>query len=67
MDPDWVDPHAWSNDENPLSKLCPKSEPCKQCENKANPEYLRLVNTLFDPDAYRVSVSFSCEFSEIRS
>lgn len=67
MDPNWVDPHAWSNDEDPLSQLCPKSEQCKPCDNKAKPEYLRLVNFFFDPDAFRVSLSLSCESSKIRN
>lgn len=64
MDPNWVDPHAWSNDEDPLSQLCPKSEQCKPCDNKAKPEYLRLVNFLFDPDAFRVSLSLSYELQQ---
>lgn len=55
LNPEWIDPHAWSNDQDPLSKLCPKSEPCKTCEKDAKTEYLRLVNTLFDPSQFRVS------------
>lgn len=55
MNPEWIDPHAWSDDGDPLTKLCPKSEPCKPCGKDIKPEYLRLVNSLFNPDEFRVS------------
>lgn len=55
MNPEWIDPHAWSNDKNPLSHLCPNAVPCQPCEQPAINEYFRLVNTLFDPKKFRVS------------
>lgn len=56
MDPEWIDPHAWSRDDNPLAQLCPQSQPCKPCEQTAQAPYLRLVNSLFNPSEFRVSV-----------
>lgn len=59
MNPEWVDPHSWSTDKDPLAQLCPQSEPCKPCEKDARPEYLRLVNTLFNPNEFRVREKLS--------
>lgn len=55
MNPEWVDPHAWSNEKNPLSQLCPNAVPCQPCEQSATNEYIRLVKVLFDRKEFRVS------------
>lgn len=56
MNPEWVDPHDWTVQKDPLQKLCPKSEPCKPCEITAKSEYLRLVNSLFNSNEFRVCI-----------
>lgn len=56
MNPDWVDPHAWSKERDPLIQLCPESQPCKPCESNAQAPYLRLVNTIFDINKLHVSI-----------
>ncbi|XP_031636671.1 uncharacterized protein LOC116349398 [Contarinia nasturtii] len=53
LNPEWVDPHDWTKDKDPLQKLCPHSELCKPCENTVKSEYLRLVNSLFNPNEFR--------------
>lgn len=57
LNPDWVDPHDWSVDKDPLDNLCPQTQACKPCENSAKPEYLRLVNSLFNPKEFRVRLN----------
>lgn len=59
LDPQWIDPHDWSKNRDPLDELCPKTEACKPCEKTARSEYLRLVNTIFDPSEFRVCKFFS--------
>lgn len=54
LDPDWVDPHDWSSNRDPLHELCPESDACKPCEKTVRSEYLRLVKTIFDPSQFRV-------------
>lgn len=54
MNPEWEDPHDWSADRDPLHKMCPQNSPCKPCENTVKTEYMRLVNSLFDPNEFRV-------------
>lgn len=54
LDPDWKDPHGWSAETDPLAKICPQTDACKPCDQTVRPEYLRLVNTIFDPSAFRV-------------
>lgn len=66
MNPEWVDPHDWSIDRDPLHKLCPQTEACKPCENTAKGEYLRLVNSLFDPKEFRVSKILFCRFYKFK-
>lgn len=57
LDPNWVDPHSWSVEPNELSKLCPKATPCEPCGSSSNAEYFRLVQSLFNPNEFRVSNS----------
>ena len=52
LNPEWVDPHDWTVDKDPLDKLCPQA--AKPCESSVKSEYLRLVNTLFKPNEFRV-------------
>lgn len=54
LNPEWVDPHDWTKDKDPLQKLCPQSDLCKPCEKTFKSEYLRLVNSLFNPSEFRV-------------
>lgn len=51
MNPEWEDPHDWSQGKESL-QICPK------CERTARPEYLRLVNSIFDPKHFRVCKDF---------
>lgn len=55
LNPDWVDPHDWKSDQDPLQQLCPQTQPH---EHSAKSEYLRLVNSFFNPDEFRVRSSF---------
>lgn len=70
LNPEWVDPHDWTIDRDPLDKLCPQTQACKPCENTAKSEYLRLVNSLFNPSEFRVSCTvqtsdpFSIDFKD---
>lgn len=47
MNPEWIDPHDWSLGKESL-QICPK------CERTARPEYLRLINSIFNPSQFRV-------------
>lgn len=59
LDPQWIDPHDWSSNKDPLHDLCPQNEACKPCEKTARSEYLRLVKTVFDPNQFRVCKNWS--------
>lgn len=62
MNPEWIDPHDWTVDKDPLKQLCPQTETCKPCTNTAKSEYLRLVNSLFNPNEFRVCKLFDAFF-----
>lgn len=55
LDPSWIDPHAWSTEAPELMKLNPRCTPCQACDQSAKAEYFRLVQSLFNPDEFRVS------------
>ncbi|XP_055304634.1 uncharacterized protein LOC129569618 [Sitodiplosis mosellana] len=57
LNPEWVDPHDWTVEKDPLNKLCPQTQTGKPCENSAKSEYLRLVNSLFNPSEFRFDES----------
>lgn len=57
LDPQWIDPHDWSRDRDPLDDLCPPRDTCKPCEKTAQSEYRRLVKTIFDPSQFRLDES----------
>lgn len=57
LNPDWVDPHDWKGDRDPLQQLCPQTQKCEPCEHTAKSEYLRLVNSFFDENKFRVRVT----------
>lgn len=54
LNPDWIDPHDWTGDRDPLQQLCPKTQNCEPCEHSAKSEYLRLVNSFFNLNEFRV-------------
>lgn len=54
LNPEWIDPH----DREPVHKLRPQADLCEPCDNAAKSEYLRLVNTIFNPNEFRVSVIY---------
>lgn len=61
MDPSWVDPHAWTSETSDLPQpdnVCLKSTQCPPCEQAAKAEYFRLVQSLFNPNEFRVSTIY---------
>lgn len=58
LDPEWIDPHDWSGNKESFREACAKIESCKPCEETARPEYLRLVNSIFNPNQFRVRILY---------
>lgn len=58
LNPEWVDPHDWSADKDSLRRLCSEAQPCKPCEKTAKNEYSRLVQSIFNPQLFRVRFNY---------
>lgn len=62
LNPEWVEPHAWAGEKDPLQKLCPQQIDCKQSdkqyENNLNAlvAFKKLVYNLFDRNKFKVRI-----------
>lgn len=65
LNPDWVEPHAWAAEKDPLQQLCPAVAECSTDYDKRNVEVAlkKLVYSLFDRSKFvvRIVVSFSAK------
>lgn len=56
LNPEWIEPHAWAAEKDPLQRLCPQVTTCdKECD-KRNLEiaFKKLVHNFFAPDKFKV-------------
>lgn len=60
LNPEWIEPHAWGNEKDPLQQLCPQASVAtcdKQCD-KRNLEiaFKKFVHIIFGRDKFKVRV-----------
>lgn len=59
LQPDWIEPHAWASEKDPIQQLCPKATVINTCDkdcDKRNLEiaFKKLVNNFFSRDKFMV-------------
>lgn len=66
LNPEWIEPHAWANEKDPLQKLCPQAPIVnmnKDCD-KRNIEiaFKKLIRNFFDRSKFMVCMVTTLSF-----